>query len=562
MKMVSKILISSLAIVGLVTPSVAQEKTSDAAAKFRTQTNLVLVPVQVRSKGQHVAGLSKEKFTLLQDGKEQKIAVFEEIRTTTQRLRRIPVGPKEFTNQLQGSAETARYTVIAIDRINTGTMDMNRVHEGLMKFLSQAADNGEPIRLVAIELQGVRTIQDFTTDPKAVAAALQNSHAPSGQSLHGDADMGTSREMRTLVENVEVGNSDDVAARLQTFLQQIEDVENGQVAMLAFQQRSARINSLEALQQVALSLSGLPGRKSVVWVSSGYPFSSIGREGRPFDLGQVSEANSLDAYTTHLLNSANIALYPVDARGTVNTAFQAMDPSQKYSPSYAQKQHLQFENQDVITTFNRLAGSTGGKACTERTDLSGCFQDAMDDSRDYYMLGFYLDGANTKDGWHKLQAKVSEKGTSVRGRDGFLYPIPDPGQTRGRDITLAVSSLLSDSGIPFRGQWTTTQPSGDKRAARFEINVDPSANVIDIQQKKLNLEFAGIARARDGSVAAQFAQKVDRTMTPEAAATIQKTGINYKNVMVLAPGEYLVRFVVRDNNTGRMGTANSLVKVE
>src|SRR5689334_191321 len=108
----------ALLFLWMIVPAFAQE-----GETFKSQTNLVLVPVEVRSHGQHVAGLSKDKFTLLQDGKPAKIAVFEEVRTTTERLQKVPVGPQEFSNQYQGSAATARYTIIAIDRINTTTMD-------------------------------------------------------------------------------------------------------------------------------------------------------------------------------------------------------------------------------------------------------------------------------------------------------------------------------------------------------------------------------------------------------------------------------------------------------
>jgi len=454
--------------------------------------------------------------------------------------------------------------VIAIDRINTGTIDMNRVKLGLMKFLSEAADTGEPVRLIAIEMRGIRMLQDFTTDPKAIAAAFQGSKGATGQALHGDASMTVTREELAKAE-VGVGAASDpeTAARAKQYLDQLEKSGEKQEDMMAFQQRSSRINSLEALQQVALSLVGLPGRKSLVWVSSGYPFTSGTRTlSTAYNFGGVLEATSLDAYTTNLLNSANVAMYPVDARGTVNTAFQAMDVTQKYSPTYAMKQGLQSANRDVVTTFRNLADATGGKACVERTDLSGCFKDAMDDSHDYYMVGFYLDHANTKDGWHKLQAKVDDKGVNVRARNGFLYPIPDPEATRSNDMNLAVTSLLYGAGIPFRGEWTTTEPRGDKRAAHFEINVSSDSNVVDAQQNKLNIEIAGVARAKDGSVAAQFGQRIERTLTPDAVAAIQKMGIHYKNVMVLAPGDYLVRFVVRDNNTGKMGSATSLLKVE
>jgi len=550
-------LLFSLAITVLA----VSQQVPEQPTKFRSQTNLVLVPVQVRNHGQHMANLKQESFTILQDGKPQKIAVFEEVRTSTQRLQRAPVGPKEFTNELLGRPETARYTIIAIDRINTVPLDLMRVREGLAQFLAHTADTGEPIRLVSIELNGIRLLQDFTTDPHAIAAAMQRSTG-GGKIEQSSVSLDESLQE---VEAAVLSQSDRLSAeQVNTYLNGLDSAKDNEQRMLAFQERSARINSLEALQQIALSLAGLPGRKSLVWASSGFPFTSTYRQTRNgvYDISQVSEAIALDAYTTQLLNTANIAMYPVDARGLTNTAFDAIDPGHKYSPTYAEKERRNLANQDVLTTFERLAAGTGGKPCYNRPVLQDCFKEALEDSRDYYMVGFYVNSKATKNGWHKLQIKVDEKGANVRSRNGFVFPLPDPGQNRELDMNTAVRSLLLDSGIPFRGQWTTSERKGNKISNSFVMRVIPSANMIDPEQKKIDLDFVGIARSKDGTIAGQFTQKVQRTLPAEAVELIQKAGISYKNSIDLSPGEYLVRIVVRDNISGRTGAANTLLKVQ
>ena len=124
------------------------------------------------------------------------------------------------------------------------------------------------------------------------------------------------------------------------------------------------------------------------------------------------------------------------------------------------------------------------------------------------------------------------------------------------------ASLIVNSGVPFKGEWTTTQKKDEEVANGFVIQVAPEANVIDPEQRKLNLEFVGVARAKDGTVVGQFAQKVQRTLAPEAVAVIQQSGVSYKHSIDLPPGEFLVRMVVRDNNTGRTGAVNTLLKVQ
>ncbi len=558
----NRLFATALTALLLTTESFAQAP--DQAPKFRTETNLVLVPVQVRSHNAHVAGLKEDAFTVLQDGKPQKIAVFEEVRTTTQRLQRAEVGPREFTNELIGSPETARYTIIAIDKMNTAPLDLMRVRQGLTRFLNETSNTGEPIRVISIELNGLRLLQDFTTNPRAIAAAIDRSTKASDSKTE-QSSIGIdeyTQEVEAAVNSAKTAEEAEAAKRL---LDALDNSKDNQDRQLLFQERSARISSLDALQQIALSLSGLPGRKSLVWASSGYPFSSMVRQSRGgirYDFSNVSEALALDAYTTRLLGEANIAMYPVDARGLTNTAWDSIDPSHKYSPTAGEKEGRQQANQDVLTTFERLAAETGGKPCYNRPELSDCFKEALDDSRDYYMIGFYVDSKNTKQGWHKLQVKVESKGSSVRSRNGFLFPLPDPKQTRELDMTTAVHSLLLDAGIPFKGEWTTTQLKGNKVSNALVIQVLPSANVLDVAQRKLNLEFAGVARAKDGTIAGQFSQVVDRTLPPEAVSMVEQGGITYKNALDLPPGEYLVRFVVRDNLTGRTGAANSLLKVQ
>jgi VWFA-related protein len=529
--------------------------------RFRSQTNLVLIPVQVRSHGQHVPNLKQEAFTILQDGKPQKVAIFEEVRTSTQRLQRVPVGPREFTNQVIGNPETARYTVIAIDRMNTAPLDLMRVREGLIKFLAHTVDTGEPIRLISIESNGLLMLQDFTTDPKAIGAALNRALSRSAPKPEQSS---VGLDEFTQEADVAMNMTKDPAG-LSQLLDALDRTKDNENRMLAFQERSARISSLDALQQIALSLAGIPGRKSLVWASSGYPFSSIVKQSRgqvQYDFSQVSEALSLDAYTTRLLSNSNIAMYPVDARGMTNTEWDSMDPAHKFSATKGEQAGRRQANGDVITTFERLAAGTGGRPCYNRAELSDCFKEALDDSRNYYMVGFYVDRNSTKDGWHKLQVKVDEKGSNVRSRNGFLFPLPDPDKNRAQDMSTAVHSLLLDSGIPFKGEWTTTKNKGDKVANGFVIQLPSEANVIDPDQNKLDLEIVGIARAKDGTIAGRFAQKVQRSLTPEAIAMIQKTGVSYTNTIDLPLGVYLVRMVVHDNNTGRTGAVNTLLKVQ
>jgi VWFA-related protein len=567
-------LLAIIVLPGFLLPAPAAPQQTQPSATFTSRSDLVLVPVHVRRKGEHVAGLKKEAFTVLQDGQPQPIASFEEVRTTTERLQRAQVATGQFTNRLEGNLATARYTVIAIDRVNTTTMDMIRLRSGLMKFLTQATSSGEPIRLVAINMSSIEILQDFTTNPSVLAAALERARTPAGRETpaadpsNNDAMRLASAQAAALASNSDVDNSGRIAALLSA----AEDRQIQAQREATYRDRSSRISSLEALQAIAMSLSGLPGRKSVVWASSGYPFTGMissdsknlaSGMGTAHNLSGVLEAIGLDEYTTHLLNSGNIALYPVDARGTVNTAFQVMDPSLHDSPSFQQKEMARQGNADIITTFENLASATGGKSCYERTDLSGCFKDAMDDARDYYMVGYYINRDKLQPGWHKLAVKVEEKGTSVRSRGGFLLTKMAPEALTKMDIGVDLGSRMINPGLPFTGRWTSTATgAGDKKIMDFEVNLPSSDGVVTPEQTHLNLEIAALARRVDGTVAAQVGQHLERSLPAEAIAAVQQEGITYRNKLELAPGVYMVRFVIRDNMTGRIGSVSTPLKVQ
>ena len=119
-----------------------------------------------------------------------------------------------------------------------------------------------------------------------------------------------------------------------------------------------------------------------------------------------------------------------------------------------------------------------------------------------------------------------------------------------------------DPGLPFRGAWSVQFSKGDKKTIGFDVHIAPEAALVGGSDNHLNVDIAAIARAKDSSLAGQFNQKIDRILPPDALKTIAERGIEYKNTLELPAGVYVVRVVVRDNNTGRMGSSTTFVKVE
>jgi hypothetical protein len=257
-----------------------------------------------------------------------------------------------------------------------------------------------------------------------------------------------------------------------------------------------------------------------------------------------------------MLNDAGISVYPVDARGLM-VFFPGANVSQIQGLGSV-KQAIFEATRDTMVGF---ADMTGGKAFYNRNDLDIAFQKAADDSSTYYMLGYYLD-KNAKPGWHKLQVKVRRGGTEVRARNGFFVTDAKKVDNRKMDISLALVSPLDYTGVPLSVRWTSLQAAGAKKKIHFQITLPPNANIVDTTNNNfVSLEFVAVVRTPSGDPADQFSQHVETNFKPDSLQSFQKDGLNYGNDVIVPPGEYSVRFVVRNNVDGRMGSVMASLRV-
>ena len=553
----------ALATIALSSIAVAAQEKQSSAPVFTAGTNFVQVPVIVQRSGKHVSGLKKEDFLLRQDGKDQSIASFEEIHTG--RSEKAAEPQAQFGKQ--AADIPAQITIIALDMVNTPSLDRTYFTQELEKYLSKQASLPGPISLVAIERGGIHVLRDFTTDSRSLLAAMGRD-ATAQPTANNEATQTTRQISDQIITEVQTqfGNGPDLSSMSRAMqYRQADD------AMTRFQDRSSRLDVQFAIQQLAQSLKGLAGRKSLLLVGSGFKFidsnivlkSISGGDGgrdQTYSADNVGETLNQAAYTWKVLNDANVAVYPIDTRRTVNTAFQAMDPSGSNAPSNLTLDQSRQDNRDVLDTFKTISAATGGKACFNRTDLDNCVREAIDDDHDYYLLGFYADKTNNRPGWHKIEVKVSDK-ASVRYRQGFILAKFNPEAARKTDVGLALSAPFDYTALPFTGRFASFSDHGAKKLAKFRLQIPPDAVTVDDSSGHIDFDVVAIARAQGGKEAARFIQRIDRKFSPENITEIKRVGIDYGNQLELPAGEYGVWFVVRDNPSGRTGSAVVPLKV-
>jgi len=232
--------------------------------------------------------------------------------------------------------------------------------------------------------------------------------------------------------------------------------------------------TVEALTAIANHVGTLPGRKNLIWVSATFPFS-IGYDNpavRGFDNRKLF-ANDIET-AARALTTANMAVYPVDARGltTPDTGATAKIASPFGSSRIASQPAFRPVSTATFDTMNMLADRTGGRAFYNRNDVWGAIRDAIDDSRVTYELGYYPQGIEWNGKFREIRVEVKRPGAHVRARKGY-FALPEPKltpQLRQAIIALSAKSPLEPTGIGVTVH--VEKIDGDERKLRTLTNID------------------------------------------------------------------------------------------
>ena len=202
----------------------SKDKETNSEVKFTSRSELVLIPALVTDKsGNHISGLKKEDFTVLENGSERKVATFEEVTTDTKRLSR-PKTQNAYSNTLGGGESTRRITLIVLDLLNTPFTDQAYARSELLKYLTKSVDQHEPTGLFTLTRSGMHIIHDFTTDPRVLVAALHKVKGDTSQLVDSPEDVeaitGTASPDGSA--GVDPGAVQSAADRLQTMMEDAE----------------------------------------------------------------------------------------------------------------------------------------------------------------------------------------------------------------------------------------------------------------------------------------------------------------------------------------------------
>jgi hypothetical protein len=314
------------------------------------------------------------------------------------------------------------------------------------------------------------------------------------------------------------------------------------------------LQTLEALREIGEAYSGVPGRKSLIWATGGFPFE-IEDASRFAMYDRALLPAYEDAWRT--LSRGNIAVYPLDVEDLINPAFVGPNTGQPLP------QHIEITSD--VSKLESFAESTGGKLCDRQSTALTCFDTAAEDASDYYLIGFYESGGNTNPGWRKLSVKVSRSGLQVRSRSGYYVRGPrDAEEARKEDVGLALTSPLDFTAVRFTVRVTSTNAAENgKKSVGFTYLIPPAEVTVDESDNNhVSLDFAALAQKPDGTtVEGGYSQNLEGHIKPEGVTALRNKGLSFPGSIDLPPGDYLVRFVLRDNLSGQVGSTTATLKV-
>lgn len=522
---------------------------------IRVRSGLVLVPAIVtNSSGERATGLTLGNFTILKNGRPQRVTFFQHIEASAQVTKRPVTPPNVFTNA--GEPRSQRLTIFVLDQLNSSLTEQDTARQQLVKFLSAPSSsstaNQDPLCLLSLDATGLNPLHDFTTDPALLAQALEqfSKHGTAKDSARAqDNPLATTFRMvqgwhsPSAVRNA--ASAEGRMAVLQATIESRQMVDSLRIRL-----------TLEALRNIAEYLSIIPGRKSLIWSTSGFPF-----ELDDHAIFGTRELDLLAVYddTWRALNRANIAIYPLDVESLQNPAYAGP------ADGTPLPEHVE-SLPSAVANLEKFAAATGGRLCDRTMDAQSCFSEADKDSSDYYLLGFYEDSA-AKPGWQKLAVKVNLPKLQVRARSGYyITTTHEDDHAKQKELQLALTSPLNFTGVPLTVTWnaTITHNDEEKRQIRFILAIAPDGISLDESaagQPGINLEFSAQAVTAAGVIADSVSQSFVANPKPELAARIKVHGMTALGQFQLAPGEYSVTFAVRDNFTEQIGTVTAPLSV-
>jgi VWFA-related protein len=529
-------------LVGLMAglPGFAQQQTGDGTFTMKVQTDIVLTNVVVRDKktGEVVKGLKQSDFTILENGKPQTIASFDyqnvdeaavlrENSTVTGKATIADLLNRDFAAS-PAALRDHRLIVMFFDLSSMQPEDIDRAVQSAQDYVNKKMQPADLVALVSMAT-GLSMDHDFTSDKAALLKGLGKYNGTEGTGFANGNEGGNSG-----------GTSDDASS---------------------FTADDSEYNSLNtdrelyAIRAIAKSLERVDQRKSMLYFSGG-----LTRQG-------IENQASMRAATNEAVK-ANMAIYSIDSRGLEamppvgNASKGSLRGTAAYSGGAMQSQlDANFGSQETLAT---LSSDTGGKAFFDSNDFAPAFQQVQHDTEAYYILGFHSTNLGRDGSYRHLTVKLKRNDVKMDYRPGYYAPADFQHQkTEDREVALTqqLQSDLPATDVAVYLQALYFRLEGDKFFIPVSLIV-PGSQIHSVKngdRDKANIDVMGQVKNAQGIIVGNVRDNVKLTL--DATQQVQRKNIQYSTGFTLAPGKYHLKFVVRENQTGAMGSFETDLQV-
>lgn len=505
--------------------AVAQIAVAQIQPTFRVGTRLVQVDVVVRTDKAAVRGLTKDDFSIQDKGKPQNIAVFSTTDKNVQNPTLTPLPANVASNRMNNRGETSQNpSVILLDRLNTpDPIDQASARTKVLALLRSL----KPADRVAFYslYENITAVQEFM-DSAARLAESAGHISTQGSTAGEDPFQAVLREALNPTQPI------DVVAR-------------------------ARITAA-AFRSIARRLSGIPGRKTLLWLTGSVPLTfGSGASHRSDD---EAEVNNL----ARILSDANIVLYAIDVRG-VGTSFTDVTSENKPLEGGLMPRAGRIAvNQEVLQSANTLSGSqgleviaeqTGGKAYLNVNDVSIPLREALDFADTTYTLGFYVDEKALDGKVHDLSVKIAKKpetnGAKVYARKNYLA---SPGAQQRASINDVAAEELDATQI---GVMAATAPDPSNKGIHVvQVRVTASDLQFERRGNKWTASFdLGLALETGGRSTDVNVKTINLPeLTEDQLKQAFVGGLDINNTVPSPSQPGTLRVVVQDKVSGAVGS--------
>lgn len=442
---------------------------------INAHSRLVIVDV-VATDAKHtpVPNLKASDFTVFDNNAPQTPSSFEEhvaTRPSAAAAAMRPLPPGIFTN-FSPVPPTGSVNVLLLDALNTSMKDQAYLRDQLLAFL-RSAPAGTRIAIFGLNDRLIM-LQGVTSDLTLLRSVMDKSTPSSSLKLADNVGSGATPAVSDIMADAALNAVD--MGQLQLTVQEFENVQGAIDEQIRVKQ------TLDAINQIAHYLSGISGRKNLIWFSGSFPLDLMPQPGaaRPFDVVSSSEAEFRD--TTELLARARVAVYPVNAAGlSTNVAsISAKIDASSAGAGFAQAQSsLAQGNAESNMTMYRLASDTGGQAYVDANSLTSAVNSAIANGSNFYTFAYTPTNLESDGKFHKIQVKLDRPGVTLAYRSGYFADLPSSKPLPGK-IAVDLPTIAR-----AQGSQTTPNLAGPNTLTRVMMRGAPDATDIMLKLQLL-----------------------------------------------------------------------------